>query len=161
MIQWIYFQFKCKFIVGLRYPIYNYTHSIIEISNSIHQLYQGNIFTDFIKNVKAALFYPYLNVITETLLADWQCNYFSIRIAIALAAFFFTDTMNTYPKIMKQQLFEAFRWYFNCEALGLYSSSPVYFAFEIWTGNVGYFPPSLTFDIVLKQPLVKLRLSFN
>ena len=35
----------------------NYTHCMIDIANSVHQLYQGNNFTDVIKNVKTSQFF--------------------------------------------------------------------------------------------------------
>ena len=51
VIQWIYYQQKCIFLVGFKYTIANYNQCIIDITNSVHKLYQVNIFTDFMKNV--------------------------------------------------------------------------------------------------------------
>ena len=57
-------------LVGDKYKIANYNHCMIDIKNSVHQLYQGKIFTDIIKNAKTALFYPCFNVIIETLITQ-------------------------------------------------------------------------------------------
>ena len=93
MIQWIYFQFKCKFIVGLRYPIYNYTHSIIEISNSIHQLYQGNIFTYFCQNIKKAYLFKFARAIIHSWFIFIFFSFFKIALSksIQLSTLFFKE----------------------------------------------------------------------
>ena len=58
------------FVIGVKYPISNYTYCMINTTNSSHQLYKGNIFNDVIENFKNALFYKFINVIIETLLAQ-------------------------------------------------------------------------------------------
>ena len=62
-IQWTYFQWNRLFVVGLKYPIANFTHCMIYITNTFHYLYQGKNFTDDINNIRAALFVSFLNVI--------------------------------------------------------------------------------------------------
>ena len=88
------------------------------------------------------------NKITPSKPIDWQRNDYSICIAIALAASFSTDAVDADAKILKQQLCEDFWWYYNCRALWSYSNTPVYFAFLVETGYVGYFVPA--------QPLMLL-----
>ena len=51
--------------------------------------------------------------------------------------------MNSDSNLLKQQLFEEFLCYSASGALVSYSISPVYFAFPIGAGNVGYFDPDL------------------
>ena len=59
---------EVPFLVGVNYTIYNYTKCMTDITNRVHQMYQVNIFTDVMNNVKNALLYPYINIIMETLL---------------------------------------------------------------------------------------------
>ena len=66
--------------------------SIFQIYFCVHQLHQGDIFTDIIKNVKSALYIPLINIITEMLLNLLLCpvknycvsKYNSIIISIGL-----------------------------------------------------------------------------
>ena len=47
---------EALFLIGVRYPIADYTHCMIDIINTVYELYQGHIFTDVMNNVKTALF---------------------------------------------------------------------------------------------------------
>ena len=60
-----------------------------------------------------------------------------IYITIDLAAFFSPDESNADFKILNQQLFEEFWWYYTGGALGSYPISPISFAFPIGITNVG------------------------
>ena len=82
----------------------------------------------------------------------------TISIEISLAELFSPAAVNVYAKIHKQQLLKAFWWYYTILHLGLYSTSPVFF---IYNRNRKFriFLSRLTFNVALKQPLVKLRFS--
>ena len=63
---------------------------MIDIANRIHQLYQGKIFTDVMKNFRTDLFFTFLNIIMETLIpcdmhivfheSIVKCNYILITL---------------------------------------------------------------------------------
>ena len=88
------FNGSSNFAVRVKYPIANYTQCMIDITNIFHKLYQGNFFSDVAKNVKTALFYPFINVIMETMITQVthlvfhdciiKCNYILITLILTM-----------------------------------------------------------------------------
>ena len=60
-------QQKCKFVIGFKCPLSNYTNFIIDITNTVHYIHYCNIFIDVMNNVKTALFFPF-NIVTMKML---------------------------------------------------------------------------------------------
>ena len=56
--------------------MYDYTHFIIDITNYVYQLYEGDIFDNFMKNVKAALYLSLWYVIIKKMLAFFTPSVF-------------------------------------------------------------------------------------
>ena len=59
---------EVSFLVWIKYPMSNYIHCMVYISNCAHQLHQGTIFTDVIRNVKDSIYLTFIDLITNTLI---------------------------------------------------------------------------------------------
>ena len=99
-IQGLFRQWKCFVIVWIKYPISIYNNCVIYITNRVHQLHQGNMFTDIIKNIKIPICIKVLDIIIKTtpplilflVNYDWVSNCDPIRITMRLTYQWFFDT---------------------------------------------------------------------
>ena len=153
---------------------------MIYIPNRVHQLYQGNMFTDIIKNAKIPLYLQFLDLLMKRLFTlllclvtnacvintiiseypfDWHTNDSFIWPEISSGVTISLDVNNAEAKVLKQKWFEFFFLYiFQCWCRSMKLGLDHWF--WISNGNSKYwnFWPSLAFNIALENVIVKFRL---